>query len=196
MTEVASNSFADLLVNQPLLIWSLAGGISILVIAGFLSLLLSVRSRAQKKEAEKTAANENRLAENAVVQAAVSELQTLVEEDESDEDGKAAGLPPIEKVALGSEGEEDAETASFVQTGGLENGQAAAVTEEQSYQSGGEEEVNELAALFEVEVIVDPHLQALRDNLPEVSLEQLLTDIRSISGQLQERIDAAQAAQS
>lgn len=190
MTDVAGSSFTDLLINQPILVWSLAGGISILVVAGFLSLFLSVRSRAQQKQTEKEAAEEALLAEVESVHTAVSELQTIAEDDEPDEKGTAVYQASIETVTLGSDGEEGAETANFVQTGPAEGDQAAAVTEEKSHESEGEEEVSELASLFEVETIIDPHVQALRDNLPAVSIKQLLTDIQSISAQLQERIDA------
>ena len=47
---MTDSSFTDLLINQPVLVWSLAGGISILVIAGFLALFLSVRKKAQQKK--------------------------------------------------------------------------------------------------------------------------------------------------
>ena len=198
MTEAAGSSFTDLLVNQPILVWSLAGGVSILVIAGFLSLFLSVRSRAQKKQAQNDAIDEARLAEAKRVQTAVSELQTLAEEETDDDDDDqtavSAAQAPIERVTLGGEGEEGAESATFVETATAGTSGPAAVVEENPNGIGDQGDENGLAALFSADVIVDPHLQSLRDNLPEVSIEELLTNIRSVTTQLQERIDAASAA--
>ena len=54
------------------------------------------------------------------------------------------------------------------------------------------EEQNELAALFQADVTVDPHIQALRDNLPAISIDDLLANVRAVSQELQEKINAGQ----
>ena len=58
-----------------------------------------------------------------------------------------------------------------------------------------EEEQNELAALFQDDIIIDPYVQALRDNLPAITIDQLLTNIRSVSSELREKINAEHVAQ-
>lgn len=196
MNEAASSSFTDLLVNQPILVWSLAGGIAILVIAGFLSVFLAVRSRSQKRKAEldSLAATRKKADEMGVAKAAVTELKELQEEREDEEEGTAVYQAPIETVTLGIDGEENCEAANFVQTGAGDSGEAMAVAVEKSYDNASEAD-SDLAALFTADVVVDPHLQALRDNLPEVSIEDLLSNIRSVSTELQKHVNAVQVAE-
>jgi predicted lipid-binding transport protein (Tim44 family) len=66
MSDAAGSSITDLLINQPVLVWSLAGGLAILVLAGLLSVFLALRSRFSKARAAKEASREQRKGETAV----------------------------------------------------------------------------------------------------------------------------------
>ena len=223
MSDPATSSFTDLLVNQPVLVWSLAGGISILVIAGFLSLFLSVRKRAQQNKAEQEALRAKNQSNGDKIDTAVAELKTFANEAGSagpKENRKAdkKGAPSAETVTIPDEAasEDGAATAQVHETAEFSGG--SLFTAEQIAQSGGElvdddeeldaiddqeseetehteEEQNELAALFQDDIIIDPYVQALRDNLPAITIDQLLTNIRSVSSELREKINAEHVAQ-
>lgn len=205
MTNAAGTSFTDLLINQPILVWSLAGGLAILVIAGFLSIFLTLRSRFKKKKVVQEATKVQRQAEAKKIKAAVSELKSL-SDDKSAAKEASDRQPDIDKATGASNGAQTSEKNSFLQTNTdsgsepgessgnedpLEDGEAGSGIEEEA-----EEEQNELAALFQTDVIIDPHLQALRDNLPAITIDELLTNIRSVSSELREHINAEHVAQS
>lgn len=55
-------------------------------------------------------------------------------------------------------------------------------------------EVNaKLADLFQNDIIVDPHVQALRDSLDDVSLADLVTQLRAVAGKLRTHIQPISA---
>jgi hypothetical protein len=184
MTDPSGSTLTDLLINQPVLVWSLAGGLSILVIAAFLSIFLALRNRAQKKKAASIAAQPERQSQSEEIDTIVSELKMVAEEETpliTVESGEETAVKNV--ATLGASAAADG-AESFVQ---LNPGGESTTTQDVLSESG---EKNELAALFEDDVIVDPYVQALRDNLPSITLEQLLTNIRSVSSELRHHINA------
>lgn len=195
-------SITDSLINQPILVWSLAGGLAILVLAGLLSVFLALRSRAKKGRAAKEALQEQRKNE-AQTKTAVAETPSAVNAAAPKKTADATQTPAVEKKP-GASGTAVANAPIANDQQGFlmaaENAEALELEEatlddlpelepEEVAEAAPQEE-NGLAALFSADTIVDPYVQALRDHLPALTIDELLTNVRSVSRELQEKINA------
>lgn len=192
MSDAAGSSITDLLINQPVLVWSLAGGLAILVIAGLLSVFLALRSSFKTGQAAKEALREQRKREahlETAVEAATSKKATPVRPSEIEQRpvGRETPIAADQKgfLLLG----ESTETLDIDE----ETLEELAAPEEEDIAEEPKEE-NSLAALFSADSIVDPYVQALRDHLQVISIDELLNNVRSVSHELQEQINADHAA--
>lgn len=195
-------SITDSLINQPILVWSLAGGLAILVLAGLLSVFLALRSRAKKSRAAKEALQEQRKNE-AQTKTAVAETPTAVNAAAPKKTAGTNQTPAVEKKPGASETAVANAPIANDQQGFLmaaENAEALELEEatlddlpelepEEVAEAAPQEE-NGLAALFSADTIVDPYVQALRDHLSTLTIDELLTNVRSVSRELQEKINA------
>ena len=202
---MTDSSFTDLLINQPVLVWSLAGGISILVIAGFLALFLSVRKKAQQKKSVQNTKQARQQSNANEMSKVLAEIGKVAEE-KAPVTAKGKGqqnivptlttandVPSPETAVSGSFLPMDANEAAVIENAVLDIDpiEGEALPEENESEPVVEEQ-NELAALFQADVTVDPHIQALRDNLPAISIDELLANVRAVSQELQEKINAGQ----
>lgn len=201
MSDAAGSSITDLLINQPVLVWSLAGGLAILVLAGLLSVFLALRSRFSKARAAKEASREQRKGETAVKTAVTESKPT------SEPSAKKAKQKQSETAPAPAEPAPTNEAIADDQKGFLliEGDTGSLEIDEETLEELAEAEVptaeptppqddKGLAALFSADTIVDPYVQALRDHLQVITANELLTNIRSVSQELREQINATQAA--
>lgn len=199
MSDAAGNSITDLLINQPILVWSLAGGLAILVLAGLLSVFLALRSRFRAGQSAKKSQAEQRKAEASLAEAnqktAVANAKSVTKaetpkksepqrppEPANPSGENSAAIPGDQKgfLLFDAEAAESVEFDEITLEEVTESGEATAVEKPQ--------DENGLAALFSADTIVDPYVQALRDHLPNITINELLTNIRSISQELQEQV--------
>ncbi|MCB8980475.1 MAG: hypothetical protein H6657_23940 [Ardenticatenaceae bacterium] len=203
MPETAGSSITDMLINQPVLVWSLAGGLGILVIAGLLSVFLALRSRFRKGKAAKQALQEQRKSE-AKANTAVADKNAAAEAKASKKASAPDPKSATEKTTSGGETAVADQPIADDQKGFLLIGENTEsfeledatldefpeVVESEATVEEQPQEENGLAALFSADTIVDPYVQALRDHLPAITIDELLTNIRSVSHELQEQINA------
>ncbi len=200
MSDAAGSSITDLLINQPILVWSLAGGLAILVIAGLLSVFLVLRGRFQVRRAAKEPSAEQRILEAKNKKTAVPD-KTTGEAAASKKAGPARP-PDAEQNPPASETPIADDQKGFLLVGestdslDIDEASPDESTESKQEGSAAEEpkEGNALAALFSADSIVDPYVQALRDHLRVITANDLLTNIRSVSQELQEQINTNHAA--
>lgn len=200
MPETAGSSITDMLINQPILVWSLAGGLAILVIAALLGVFLTLRSRFRKGQTAKEALQEQRKQE-ARAKSAVSEGKPGLETAAT---AKGEPQSATKKAKTGSETAVANAPIANDQQGFLlaaENAEALELEdatldelpdlEPEEVVEAAPQEENSLAALFTADAIVDPYVQALRDHLSTITIDELLTNIRSVSNELQQQINAS-----
>lgn len=203
MPETAGSSITDMLINQPILVWSLAGGLAILVIAALLGVFLTLRSRFRKGRTAKEALQEQRKQE-ARAKSAVSEGKPALETAAPKKAAKGEPQPAANKAKTGSETAVANAPIANDQQGFLlaaENAEALELEdatldelpelESEEVVEAAPQEENALAALFTADAIVDPYVQALRDHLSTITIDELLTNIRSVSNELQQQINAS-----
>lgn len=195
---MTDSSFTDLLINQPVLVWSLAGGIAILVIAGFLALFLSVRKKAQQKQSTQSTKQSRQQSDVGEMAAVLSEIKQAAEVKTPAQTKKGSKQTAV-AAPTDTSPPETADSDSFLlmgaeDTAAIENavldidpieGEEASAEGEPTA-----EEKNELAALFQDDAVVDPHIQAMRDNLPAITIDELLTHVRAVAKEMQEKINA------
>jgi len=202
MSDAAGSSITDLLINQPVLVWSLAGGLAILVLAGLLSVFLALRSRFSKARTAKEALREQRKNETAVKTAVTATKPTNEPASAKSAKQKRPEPPPApaEPAPVNEAIADDQKGFLLIgeETGSLEIDEATleelAEAEEPAAEPAPPQEANGLAALFSADAIVDPYVKALRDHLQVITTDELLTNIRSISQELREQISATHAA--
>ncbi|MBK8902294.1 MAG: hypothetical protein IPM53_13995 [Anaerolineaceae bacterium] len=190
MSEAAGSSITDLLINQPILVWSLAGGLAILVIAGFLGLFLSLRGRSANGRTAKEASPEEHKDEARGKKTAVANTKTKGRQKGAPTQPPEAGQAPVATnapIANDQAGflliEENTEALEIELDELIELDEEAVTAEP--------DKENALAALFTADSIVDPHVKALRDHLPVITIDELLTNVRSVSHELQKQINAS-----
>jgi hypothetical protein len=175
------------LLNQPIIIWSLVISASIFVIALLLSAVFKLRNGFKLRQAEKLAAETKaKEAEDAAKEliaekhADLSQLkidEQTTAEDNSINSGEIGGLAVQTAVA----GKESDAPAQFVEVAGTDEGK------ENADSSESDEAKSALADIFQNEIIVDPLIQAMRDNLPAIEMSTLLKEIQLVNTQLRER---------
>lgn len=163
------DSIFSLFLNQPLVLWSFVLGVLVLVTAVTLYIISTLRRKKQ------SASQTELLVNTVTVEAAhapaqgnqsgsISETALIVEADEST---PHTAVNPLAAIADEMD-EEEAETGTpeFV----------------------GVEVNSKLADLFQNDIIVDPHIQALRDSLDDVPLADLLAQLHDVADQLKEHL--------
>lgn len=163
-----NDSLFALFLSQPLVLWSFVLGVLVLVTAVSLNIIAKRRRKkavaAQKEllRQQATIAQTPPLSE--AIETAVAALADLDEPEAAPEPQTAVN--PLAAIAddVGEVAADDAPAFAGV-------------------------EVNsKLADLFQNDVIVDPHVQALRDSLDDVPMAELLAHLRDVAGQMKEHI--------
>lgn len=165
------DSILSLFIGQPLVLWSFVLGVLILVTAVTLYIISNLRrKRAAKAKSELlvktvTISADEQPAEHDLSEAMQQQLLAELEEVEEEEAGETA-VNPLEAIAAESEGAEGENVPEFA----------------------GVEVNSKLADLFQNDIIIDPHVQALRDSLDDVLMADLLAQLHDVADQLKEHI--------
>ena len=176
-----TDSVFALFFSQPLVLWSFVLGVLILVTAVALNIIAQQRRKkavaAQKElllKAKSVKATEPLPDALATAVAALADLDDaqpeagLVEAVE-EEVGETA-VNPLNAIADNAEEAEQVPVPEFT----------------------GVEVNSKLADLFQNDIIVDPHVQALRNSLDNIPMAELLAQLRDVAGQLKEHIPPVQ----
>lgn len=196
MNGFVDDPFISALFDQPVLVWSLAISAAIFVIAIGLGAYFKLRNRANFHQSKRD------LLEDSQADDDYKEAQS----SSNDLTGTNESPVNLSRMELNSEQfETDEELLSAEKAGGIKMESAVSMSEsdlpagvvevtnddapkEDNTESGGSDSSkSDLANIFEEEIIVDPHLQAMRDNLPNINIFKLKEDTQLVISQLLER---------
>lgn len=163
-----NDSLFALFLSQPLVLWSFVLGVLVLVTAVSINITATQRRKktaARKKQLQKTTPAEATAPLPIALETAVAALANL-DEPEAEKVNSPTAVNPLAAIA------NDAGEAA--------TGDAP--------EFAGVEVNSKLADLFHNDIIIDPHVQALRDSLDDVPLADLLAQLHDVADQLKEHI--------
>ncbi|MEZ4594254.1 MAG: hypothetical protein R3D55_24395 [Chloroflexota bacterium] len=158
------DSLFSLVMSQPVVLWSFVLGMLVLVTAVSLNILASIRRKKQRlAKTQLLVQTVTVAAEEAATQTAADALPENTPVEEAKSTPKTA-VNPLAAIA------EDADEAN------------------DPPEVSGVEVNSKLADLFQNDIIIDPHVQALRDSLDDEPLADLLAQLHDVADQLKEHI--------
>lgn len=178
------------LLNQPIIVWSLVISATIFVLAIGLATIFKLRNRAKLRQAEKLAAENTAKEAHAAAkeqtgnigdQANPSRLDIDSGESVTQDDtlvSETSGTRTLATAVSGNEAKYPAQIVGVTNTD-VEKGNAESEEPDSSKSA--------LASIFEDEIIVDLHIQALRDNLPDIDMSKLQEDAQLVISRFLER---------